>query len=221
MTRLMPFKSVSRMFSSQTDRSSSHTALVTSGVRTLEGISFPAQQVLSTWTRVTATRWEDGWRKKVTATAELRGSGSEWSKHRSQRLSPTVRNTTLYSKVTPSRSSACSCRSKVAAPKYKTSTSKRFQDVPSLSSRVSKSSLKKKVCPNKWNREWCNRWKKMKLIRSWRQRDGRMCGRDSKLGTLNPEKLEDSSERVCSQASTSPPARRKKSRLCISSGHVT
>ena len=48
MTRLVPFKGVSWMFSSQTDRSSSHTALVTSGVLTLEGISFPAQQVLST-----------------------------------------------------------------------------------------------------------------------------------------------------------------------------
>ena len=156
-------------------------------------------------------------------------SGSEQSRHRSRRLSPTGRNTTLFSKVTPSRSSACSCRNKVAALKYKLSTSRRSQDVPLLSSRVSKRSQKKKACRNKWNRERCNRWKKMRLIRSWRQRDGRMCGRDSKLGTLtdlrslatNPKKLEDSSERVCSQASTSPPARRKKSRLCISSGHVT
>ena len=35
-------------FSSQTDRSSSRMVRVTSGVRTLEGISFPAQRVLST-----------------------------------------------------------------------------------------------------------------------------------------------------------------------------
>ena len=148
---------------------------------------------------------------------------------RSQRLSPTVRNTTLFSKGTPSRSCACSCRNKVATPKYKPSTSRRSQDVPLLSSRVSKRSQKKKACRNKWNRETCNNWKKMRLIKSWRQRDGQMCGGDSRLRTLtdlrslatNPKKLEDSSERVCSRDSTSPPARRKESRLCISSDHAT
>ena len=72
-------------------------------------------------------------------------------------------------------------------------------------------------------------WKKVSLIKSWRRRGGQMCGRGSRLGTLtdlrslatNPKKLEESSERVCSLASTSPPAQRKRSRLCISSDHVT
>ena len=81
----------------------------------------------------------------------------------------------------------------------------------------------------KWNRERCNRWKKMLLRRSWRQRDRQMYGRNSKFGTLtelrnlpmSPKRRADSSERVCSQASTSPPARRKESRRCTSSDHAT
>ena len=229
MTPLMPSKSVSWMFSSQTVRSSSRMVRVTSGVLTLEGISFPVLQVFSTSTRVTATCWEDGRRKKGTAynrvarlrirvvRAQVAKTFSDREKHDPLLEGDTIEEFRLFLQK-------YGCNAEVQTEYIQKVSRRAF-----VFSRVSKRSQKKKACRNKWNRETCNNWKKMRLIKSWRQRDGQMCGGDSRLGTLtdlrslamNPKKLEDSSERVCSRDSTSPPARRKESRLCISSDDAT